>query len=695
MTTRSRVLVVDANADRANATADALATPTDGSQGVPTDDDTATATDDDPSTSSDDDPSTPTADADEPGARTVTVAASVEAALSAIGDESFDCVVCERTVGSHSAVDVLETIRSVHGDLPVVLCTADGDEALAEALVARDVDEYVPRTDGWQARLDAAVRRCMDNHRDRTGRLKERALDEAPVGITIADAEEPDVPLIYANDAFTDLTGYDREAVIGRNCRFLQGPDSDADAVREMREGIADREPVRTEIKNYTADGDAFWNRVDIAPVSDGTGDVTHFVGFQTDVTERVEAERVAERRADELAAERESLAHVLDRVDGLVTDTGQALVEASTRADIEHALCSLVVEHDPYTAAWIGDPDLATGSITPNAIAGGDVGDEPLDLAPGSNPIATAIDTGTVQVVDAADLPPWHREHVTESFATLAAIPLSYRDARYGVLCVYGDDASAFDDRETRILTALGRLVATAISAVETRRTLTADDVVTLTFAVRNRDAFFVALADRADVALRFTGSMRPDDDRLHVGFTADTDDVDALVAAADAIEDIESVTVITATESGCVIEVAVADRGFLSTLTDYGAAIREIAASPGEASVTVELPRDANARSLVDRVESTYADVELAAYRDGERADASTQGFIAAVENELTDRQLTALRRAYYGEFFEWPRPTSGDDLAESMGIARSTFHQHLRAAERKLVGAFFEHP
>ena len=59
----------------------------------------------------------------------------------------------------------------------------------------------------------------------------------------------------------------------------------------------------------------------------------------------------------------------------------------------------------------------------------------------------------------------------------------------------------------------------------------------------------------------------------------------------------------------------------------------------------------------------------------------------------DELTDRQLTALQRAYFGDFFEWPRPTSGDDLAESMGIARSTYHQHLRAAERKLVKAYVD--
>jgi predicted DNA binding protein len=131
------------------------------------------------------------------------------------------------------------------------------------------------------------------------------------------------------------------------------------------------------------------------------------------------------------------------------------------------------------------------------------------------------------------------------------------------------------------------------------------------------------------------------------------------------------------------------------LSTLSDYGADVREITASPTNATIEVELPRDANARSLVDHVESAYSDVELTAYRERERSASTKQEFIASLESQLTDRQLTALRRAYFGEFFEWPRPTSGDDLAESMGIARSTYHQHLRAAERKLVGEFFDRP
>ncbi len=96
--------------------------------------------------------------------------------------------------------------------------------------------------------------------------LKERAMDEAPVGITISDPDREGNPLIYANEAFERLTGYSREEVVGRNCRFLQGEESSPEAVAQMAVAIDAGEAVSVELVNYRADGEAFWNEVTIAP---------------------------------------------------------------------------------------------------------------------------------------------------------------------------------------------------------------------------------------------------------------------------------------------------------------------------------------------------------------------------------------------------------------------------------------------
>jgi len=117
--------------------------------------------------------------------------------------------------------------------------------------------------------------------------LKEQAMDEAPVGIAITDPDRADNPIIYTNDKFVELTGYSRDDVIGRNCRFLQGDETRDEPRAEMRDAVDNAEPVTVELRNYRKDGEAFWNRVSIAPISGEDGGAEYFVGFQQDVTDQ------------------------------------------------------------------------------------------------------------------------------------------------------------------------------------------------------------------------------------------------------------------------------------------------------------------------------------------------------------------------------------------------------------------------
>jgi len=125
-------------------------------------------------------------------------------------------------------------------------------------------------------------------------RLKERAMDAAPIGVTIADATRDDEPIMYANDGFVELTGNSKEQILGENCRFLQGEGTSEEAVSRIREAIDNNEPVSVELRNYRQDGEEFWNRLSIAPIRDRDGTVTHYVGFQEDVTERKQTEQKA-----------------------------------------------------------------------------------------------------------------------------------------------------------------------------------------------------------------------------------------------------------------------------------------------------------------------------------------------------------------------------------------------------------------
>ncbi|MEO8499538.1 MAG: SpoIIE family protein phosphatase [Vicinamibacteria bacterium] len=131
--------------------------------------------------------------------------------------------------------------------------------------------------------------------------LKDRALDVSAEGVTIADARLPDRPLIYANQGFERITGYPVAEVLGRNCRFLQGPQSDPLAIAEIRAAVAEQRECVVEILNYRKDKTTFWNRLSITPVRDATGAVSHFIGVQSDVTARREVEQALRRSKETL----------------------------------------------------------------------------------------------------------------------------------------------------------------------------------------------------------------------------------------------------------------------------------------------------------------------------------------------------------------------------------------------------------
>jgi PAS domain S-box-containing protein len=179
--------------------------------------------------------------------------------------------------------DLWETVKSGEvwqGD--VVDRRKDGELYTAAQTVA-------PVSEDGEVRAFVAVQDDITERKDREERLQQRThtVDEAPVGITITDPDRADNPMIYVNDAFVEMTGYSRADILGRNCRVLQGENTDPDRVASIREAIDAGEPVSVELRNYREDGTEFWNHLEVAPVRDDDGTITNWVGFQQDVTER------------------------------------------------------------------------------------------------------------------------------------------------------------------------------------------------------------------------------------------------------------------------------------------------------------------------------------------------------------------------------------------------------------------------
>ncbi|WP_276276918.1 PAS domain-containing protein [Haloarcula regularis] len=175
-------------------------------------------------------------------------------------------------------------------DLELRLVRDDGEQRWVNT---RGEPQFV---DGDVVRLRGTIQDVTDR-REREEQLQRmrNAVDNAPIGITLTDPSQEDNPLIYVNEGFVEITGYTREEALGRNCRFLQGPDTGEDTVARLRRKIDADDPVTETIRNYRADGSAYWNQLQIAPVRDDEGTVVNHIGFQQDVTESVERQRQLE----------------------------------------------------------------------------------------------------------------------------------------------------------------------------------------------------------------------------------------------------------------------------------------------------------------------------------------------------------------------------------------------------------------
>lgn len=154
--------------------------------------------------------------------------------------------------------------------------------------------------------------------------LFEQAMAQTRMAICLCDPHQSDVPIVFANRAFRHLTGYEDHEIIGRNCRFLQGPRSDRATIDRVRKAIADEDVLVVEILNYRKDGTPFWNALHLGPIYDADGRLVYFLGSQWDVSD-VRAARSEERYARELARE---LSHRMKNmfavIGGIVNFTGR-----------------------------------------------------------------------------------------------------------------------------------------------------------------------------------------------------------------------------------------------------------------------------------------------------------------------------------------------------------------------------------
>ncbi|SEO19108.1 PAS domain S-box-containing protein [Halorientalis persicus] len=405
---------------------------------------------------------------------------------------------------------------------------------------------------------------------------------------------------------------------------------------------------------------------------------------------ERRQHERRLVRNNEELAAH--------DSLNAVVRDITEAVIEQSTREEIEATVCERLAESESYQFAWIADVDPQTMALDSHVEAGveGYLEEVPTSMDPdepsGQGPGGKAIRTREIQTIQNAltdpDFEPWREQAKTYGYRSMAAIPILHNGTLYGLLGLYADRPTAFEGHEKEVIGQLGEIVGHAIASAERKQALMSDELVELDFHMDG-------ILDELDVSMPANERITLDHavplggDEFLVYGTATPGAVETVRDVVDVLDYWESVEF---RDDGDPLrfELQMSDPPVLSTVASLGGYVEEAIVADGDFKLRIHLAPTVDVHRVIDVVETAYQTAEMRRRRQITRAAADPQRIQRKLLADLTEKQRAALEAAYHAGFFGWPRDVSGEELADSLGVAPPTFHQHLRKAEAKAFGS-----
>jgi PAS domain S-box-containing protein len=515
--------------------------------------------------------------------------------------------------------------------------------------------------------------------------FNEELVENAPFGTFRLDDE---LRITYENPRAEEIIGLPEEMDssdgIGVDIREL--PPIIETGQAEIFSRLAEGETIEFEFPFESIYGkEAYFTGRSVPLYRDGEFDGA--VLMANDISDHRERERELERQREQLAA--------VNELNDVVRGITEAVIDQSTRSEIEQVVCDKLAASDSYRFAWISSigPDR---QLKPSTKAGIDVhlDDIPLSADPsdptGQGPIGNAVRSQEVHVRQNVldETEETDREYL---FQSAAAIPIVHQEVLYGVLAIYSERPDAFAEEEREVVGQLGEVVGHAIAAVNRKRALMSSEVIELEIQIPE-------LLDSADGPAITEGPVTIEravplggDEYLVYG-TTNKSAMAEVEAVSEQLPDVKAVRRIDESDDRVRFEQHLSNPPVSSTIADYGGYFESGRIEDGEYVTSTHLPPGTDIRQVVSDIQNQYPDAKSVSHRQVTRDDRGPGQLQSILTEKLTDRQRAALEAGYYGGFFDWPRDRSGEDVATSLGIGASTFHQHVRKAEKKLLDVVF---
>ncbi|RQH00750.1 bacterio-opsin activator domain-containing protein [Natrarchaeobius oligotrophus] len=665
-------------------------------------------------------------------------ATSAAEALEIFFDREIDCIVSDYEMPEMSGIELLERVRETDPELPFILFTGRGSEEVASEAIAAGVTQYLQKETGseqyallanqitnavTQYRIETELRESKRRYERTLATLHETTRNLMRAGTkdeiyeeTVATAAEILDVAVAAAYAFDPSTGVLDHAASAGSARevvdptttiergeghvwdaFSEGESVYYDDVTRVEDVTAAEATSRCElIVPLQSHGVLVAGTESVDGFDETMTELFHILAANTEAAlDRAEREELLREHDRTLANQNEELTR-LNHINEVIREINHGVAQASTRAEIERTVCDRLADTDRYRFAWIAasedDPPEPTQWAGVDATYVDRVRADG-ELAPETSLIREVLESETVTVVpDVLDDDGWDRrrtEALTYGYQTVLAVPLVDGERRYGVLCVHVSGVDSIGESEREVFAELGETIGHAIRAVERTRAMLTDSRLELELECRDSRLLFNRLSAAVDGPISLEGVL--DRDERIVAFVS-TPPTSALADLEDEQASIETISIVSESDDEYLYEVTVSSTPFLNTLRTYDVSLRGATAESGVSTLVLEMSQHVETRALVESIRDEHPETELVARREttGTR---STKRLDSRLEDRLTDKQLEAFQTAYYSGFFEWPRESTGEELAETLEVSAPTYHYHLRAAERKLATLVFD--